>query len=191
MRYGTICADPPWPYDTRGPSCTKEARPNSYGTPLSLISSSDRYGHMSIEEICDLKPEAEKEAHLYLWVTNSFMQEGFQVVKAWGFDFKTILTWVKVKPDGTPSMKAGYYYRGATEHVLFATRGNLRLSGPPHPTVWLSPRLPHSVKPDCFYRTVEEQSPAPYLEMFARRARPHWYAWGNQVEHNLFSLSEA
>ena len=136
---------------------------------------------MSIKEICDLMPKSEADAHLYLWTTNAFFVEAHAVARAWGFKPKTVLTWVKMKSDGTPSMKQGHYFRGATEHALFAVKGSLRLRAERAlPTAYLWPRLPHSVKPEQFYALVEEASPPPYLELFARRNRLGWDAWGDQ-----------
>lgn len=183
-RYATIVADPPWPYDNvDGPRAAPEHRPNSWDSVAGSVSSANRYGSMSIRALCDLpvKDWAMDNAHLYLWTTNSFMCEAHEVATAWGFKQKTILTWGKMKANGTPSMKAGYYFRGATEHVLFCVRGRLRLAGLPAPTLYLSPRLAHSVKPDWVYSVAEQQSIGPRLEMFARRRRPGWDAWGDQV----------
>jgi N6-adenosine-specific RNA methylase IME4 len=143
----------------------------------------ERYDSMTIEALYDLRPPAERDAHVYLWTTNAFMVEAHQIVRAWGFTPKTICTWGKVQPDGRPSMKTGHYFRGATEHVIFGLRG--RLPFPPEhptPTLWLWPRLPHSVKPDAFYDLVERVSPGPYAELFARRARFGWdYPIGDQA----------
>ena len=140
---------------------------------------------MSIDQLKALPIKAciEPKAHLYLWTTNSFLVEAHEIARAWGFMPKTLLTWVKIKDAvrQEPSMKTGFYCRSATEHILFAVRGKLRLSGPLRPTAYLLPRLPHSVKPPFFYYLIEEQSPGPYLELFARRSRPHWDSWGNQV----------
>jgi N6-adenosine-specific RNA methylase IME4 len=125
---------------------------------------------------------ADNQAHLYLWTTNAFMREAHDLAEAWGFKVKTCLTWGKVKDDGTASMKTGYYFRGATEHCLFAVRGRLPLQVKHgKPTLYLSRRLPHSVKPEWFYALCEECSPGPRLELFARRARPGWTVWGNEV----------
>lgn len=179
--FKTIVADPPWPYnDVKG---LGNANPKYWHTVDGNVGSAPRYGAVSI---CDLKklPVAsitEEDAHLYLWTTNSFLVEAHELAVAWGFSPKTLLTWGKIKSDETVSMKAGYYFRGATEHVLFAVRGKLKLKGPCRPTLWLSPRLPHSVKPDWFYALVEEQSPEPRLEMFCRRPREGWSVWGDQV----------
>lgn len=178
--FATIAADPPWPYDNvDGPRATAEHRPNSWNT--ACTGSAPRYGSMSIAELCALPVPAQANSHLYLWTTNSFVVEAHEVARAWGFKPKTLITWGKMKSDGTPSMKAGYYFRGATEHVLFCVRGKLRLAGPASPTLFLSPRLAHSVKPEWFYGVVEQQSPGPYLEMFARKTRLGWSSWGNQV----------
>ncbi len=182
MKFKTIVADPPWPYDNKdGPRAAPEHRPNSWST--SCAGSAPRYGSMTMPELMAMKvaDAAEAAAHLYLWTTNSFMVEAHDLARAWGFRPKTVLTWGKMKPDGTPSMKTGYYFRGATEHVLFCVRGTLRLLGGACPTLHLSPRLPHSVKPEWFYAMVEQQSPGPYLELFARSTRLGWSSWGNEV----------
>ena len=178
-----IVADPPWPYEIRGPASSKEHRPNSHGAATSSV---ERYGAMSIAELCELKPQADKNAHCYIWTTNSFLVEAHTVARAWGFVPKTLLTWGKLKADGTPSMKTGFYFRGATEHCLFCVRGSLRLNDTKaRPTLYLSERMPHSRKPEWFYRLVEESSPAPYLEMFARRKRHGWASWGNEIASDV------
>ena len=83
-----------------------------------------------------------------------------------------MLTWVKMKDDGQPSMKTGYYFRGATEHCLFCVRGRCDCKALAMPTV-LYRRLPHSVKPGRFMDMVEEHfRPAPRLEIFARSGGP-------------------
>jgi len=182
-----IVADPPWPYSGRGPASSKEHRPNSYGAAPSSV---ERYGKMSMDELKAMQIPAHESAHLFLWTTNGFICEAHELARAWGFQPKTVVTWGKLKPDGTPSMKTGYYFRGATEHCLFATRGNLRLTGGPFPTLYLSRRLPHSVKPEWFYALCEECSPGPYLELFARRPRLNWTVWGNEVETNNSSTGQ-
>jgi N6-adenosine-specific RNA methylase IME4 len=182
MKFKTIYADPPWPYNhARAMPIRKELLHCQYG---GNVSSEERYGAISIESLKALPVPVADTAHLYLWTTNAFIAEAHEVARAWGFKPKTILTWVKVKKTGEPSMASGYYYRGASEHLLFAVRGSMRLAGPCRPTAYLLPRLPHSVKPDFFYDLIEEQSPGPYLELFARRLRRRWKSWGNQIESN-------
>ncbi len=186
-RYATIVADPPWPYNHAKAMPIRNDLTN-HGTPEGHGSSVMQYGAMSMLDLLRLRvgAHAARNSHLYLWFTNAFAKEAHQLATQWGFTPKTILTWVKVKPDGTPSMKMGYYFRGATEHVLFCVRGKLRLHAERAlPTAYLWPRTPHSVKPDAFYELVEEASPGPYLEMFARRKREGWACWGNELENDV------
>ena len=186
-KYRTIVADPPWPYDSPGDHLrpTKEQRPNSWNSPLAGPGSRKRYGAMEISDLCAIQPPAEDNAHLYLWTTNGFIEEAFEIAKAWGFKQKTILTWAKThqKEPARVSMKTGYYFRGASEHCLFCVRGSLPLqTDEALPTAYLWPRIgKHSAKPDAFYDLVEKASPGPYLELFSRRARlGDWHYWGDQ-----------
>ena len=185
-KYKTIIADPPWKYEGRGPASTKEHRPNSYGA---APSSEERYGAMTMEELKQLpiKNMSEDKAHLYLWVTNAFIERGWQLCKDWGFEPKTVVTRGKLRrADGKPSMKTGYYFRGATEHFIFATKGNLRLKDKAvEPTLFLSERLPHSVKPEWFYELVNRCSFDNKLELFARKEREGYDCFGNQVANSV------
>lgn len=188
--YRTIVADPPWQYRTPGKiGKTLAHRPNrDKGLSAFGAGSAVRYGAMSITELARLpvRDLANVDAHLYLWTTNSFLVEAHELMRLWGFSQKTVLTWTKIRQnDGRPSMKMGYYYRGATEHCLFGVRGKLRLRGPAASTAILAGRLPHSVKPEEFYHLVEQQSHGDYLELFARRPRAGWHVWGNQVESDV------
>lgn len=184
-KYPTIVADPPWPYDDSSGSAMRSPIYRLDGSIAKGVGVEDNYPTMSIAEIKSLpiREMAEKDAHLYLWTTNAFMVEAHEVAESWGFKPKTIVTWVKTKKDGSPSMKTGYYFRGATEHCLFCVRGSLRLQVRERgfPTVFFSERLPHSVKPEGFFAMIEEVSLAPRLELFARRPRGGWDVWGNEV----------
>lgn len=191
--YATVVADPPWQYDTdaRDPS----GRLRSAVIPRTVKADGtlakgvrDGYGRMTAGEIGILPVAAlaAKNAHLYLWTTNAFMVEAHRIAEAWGFKPKTILTWVKTH-QGDPcrvSMKTGYYFRGATEHVVFAVRGSLPLQTDEGiPTAFLWPRIgSHSVKPDAFGDLVERVSPGPYVELFARSPRLGWGHWGHGYE---------
>lgn len=198
LRYHTIVADPPWPYKTPGGGPLQSSpahRPRMWERHRAgeqvMFGSNHRnhYGSLSLDAIKALPVTqiAEDDAHLYLWTTNGFIVQAHEVAEAWGFRPVTVLTWTKVKP-GTaePSMKTGYYFRGATEHVLFCVRGSLRLTAKRGvSTAFLHPRTPHSVKPDAFFALVEECSPGPYLEMFARRVRPGWSVFGDEVSESI------
>jgi N6-adenosine-specific RNA methylase IME4 len=185
--FRTVLSDPPWPYDSTRAAVGNAGRGAQYGRAATIVQADvlAHYAVMSVEEIKALpvKSHVEDNAHLYLWTTNSFMVEAHEVARDWGFEPKTIITWVKTYKDNPtrPSMKTGYWYRSATEHILFAVRGSLPLRGPAAPTAVLSPRLPHSVKPQWCYQLIEQQSPGPYLELFARNIRAGWDAWGDQI----------
>lgn len=179
-KYQTVVADPPWPYNTRD-AITRCYKTNG---KVALGVGDTGYQFLGMRELKRLEVGelATPNAHLYLWTTNAFIVEAHELARAWGFQPKTIITWVKVKEDGSPSMKTGYYFRGATEHILFCVRGSLRLTtNLGQPTIFFHRRLPHSVKPKKFFRWVEKCSPGPYLELFARRRRSNWDAWGNEV----------
>lgn len=182
--FRTVVSDPPWPYKSSDLKAAPSHRPNTWDGPTGGVAARERYKLMSVSDIAALHVPVLDDAHLYLWTTNSFMVAAHQVAEAWGFKPKTILTWVKTKADGTPSMKMGYWFRGATEHILFAVRGSLRLQADRAlPTAYLWPRLNrHSEKPSEFYDLVEEASSGPYLDMFARRSRPGWTSWGDELE---------
>lgn len=195
--FRTIVADPPWPYETATKGTRAlPAQQVADGSRLQRPVSDWTYEPMPMDEILALPVSdvAGPSAHLYLWVTNSFIAEGLEVVKAWGFTYKTMLTWAKTQ-QGYPiraSMKSGYYFRGATEHVLFGVRGSCP---PPDglalPTAYLWPRLArHSEKPHEFYSEVAEpMSPEPRLEMFARGYRHGWTTWGAQADdENMLGL---
>lgn len=186
--YSTIVADPPWPYETRVNGT--RAITHSIKRDGSVARGVDDmgYGVMSIADLCALPVIAisAPDAHLYLWVTNSFMVEGHEICRAWGFTPKTILTWAKTHQDDPcrVSMKTGYYFRGATEHAIFAVRGSMPLQTEEGvPTAFLWPRIgAHSVKPDAFLDLVERCSPGPYVELFCRRPRLGWDSWGKGYE---------
>jgi N6-adenosine-specific RNA methylase IME4 len=161
MTYPTIVSDPPWSYrDTLGPR-----------------GAGHHYPTMTLADLCALPvfSWARPDAHLYLWVTNSHLREGLDLVKAWGFEYKTMLTWIK-----SGSLGLGHYYRVNTEHCLFAVRGRLDVLRHDVRNHFTAPIGKHSSKPEAFYDLVEQMSPAPRLEMFARHQRLGWDTWGNE-----------
>jgi len=182
--YRTVVADPPWRY-TGKPHEEYEVRRNGR---RNAVIAEGHYPTMEVSQIAAL-PVAElaaDEAHLYLWVTNPILTQQrtdldpMEVVRRWGFEAKALLTWVKT---GAPGM--GWYWRGMTEHVVFAVRGDLGI--PSHlreHNVFTAPRRDHSQKPDSFMDMVERVSPPEYLELFARRQRIGWSTWGDEaLEH--------
>ncbi|SOE08505.1 N6-adenosine-specific RNA methylase IME4 [Hoeflea halophila] len=175
-KFKTILADPPWQFVNRTGKVAPEHRRLS------------RYGTMSLPEIQELPVAdvADTTAHLYLWVPNALLPEGLEVMKSWGFNYKTNLIWHKIRKDGgSDGRGVGFYFRNVTEIILFGVRGkNARTLDPGRTQVnYLATRKrEHSRKPDEQYDLIEACSPGPYLEMFARGTRPKWTVWGNQAD---------
>lgn len=177
-KYETIYCDPPWRFQNRtGKVAPEHKRLNRYDT-MSL----DEIKNMPIEEIT-----AEK-CHLYLWVPNALLPEGIEVLKAWGFDYKTNIIWEKVRKDGEPDGRGvGFYFRNVTEVLLFGIKGSPnRTLDPARSQVNLirTQKREHSRKPDEMVELIERCSPGPYIELFARGDRPGWDMWGNQADES-------
>lgn len=177
-RFATVLADPPWRFTNRTGKMAPEHRRLS------------RYGTMSLEEIMEL-PVAQcvlPQSHLYLWVPNALILEGLEVMKRWGFTYKTNLVWYKTRKDGGPDGRGvGFYFRNVTELVLFGVRGNLRTLPPGRrqTNIIVKQKREHSRKPDELYPLIEACSPGPYLELFARTRRPDWTHWGDEVPEGM------
>ena len=175
-KFSTILADPPWRYQ------------NSTGKVAPQHKRLHRYSCLSVEEIAIL-PVADIAAdtsHLYLWTPNAMLAEGLSVMKAWGFCYKTNIVWHKVRKDGGPDGRGvGFYFRNVTELVLFGTRGkNARTAAPGRRQVnfMATRKREHSRKPDELYEIIEQCSPSPWIELFARGRRDGWESWGDEVD---------
>lgn len=136
---------------------------------------------MDIEEIkaMPVAKIADDNAILWLWTTNAHLRVAFDVVAAWGFEYRTLLTWVKDR------MGTGEWLRGQTEHCMLAVRGKPIFLQGNHTTVLEAMRREHSRKPEEFYALVEETSPGNRVELFARQKRVGWQHFGDQPQ--LFS----
>jgi N6-adenosine-specific RNA methylase IME4 len=173
--FGTILADPPWRFSNRTGKMAPEHQ--------RLL----RYPTMELEEIMELPVPllAAPQSHLYLWVPNALLAEGLEVMKRWGFTYKTNIVWYKTRKDGGPDGRGvGFYFRNVTEIILFGVRGNLRTLDPGRTQVNIitANKREHSRKPDEQYSIIESCSPGPYLELFARYPQPNWACWGNEVD---------
>jgi len=176
--FATILADPPWRFENRTGKMAPEHQ--------RLL----RYSTMTMEEILDLPVGrlAAASSHLYLWVPNALLAEGLEVMRRWGFAYKTNLVWYKVRKDGGPDGRGvGFYFRNVTELVLFGIRGRMRTLEPGRTQTNLlaTRKREHSRKPDELYDIVEACSPGPYLELFARHPRRGWAQWGNEEVEDL------
>jgi N6-adenosine-specific RNA methylase IME4 len=173
VQFGAVLADPPWRFTNR----TGKVAPEHQRL--------HRYSTMTLAEIVGLPVQrlTLPRSHLYLWVPNALILEGLEVMRAWSFTYKTMLVWHKVRKDGgSDGRGVGFYFRTVTEPVLFGVRGQLRTLPPGRRQVNLmaARKREHSRKPDELYDIIESCSPGPYLELFARHARPGWRQWGDQ-----------
>lgn len=176
-----IVADPPWRIDLNRKTphrCSghKDGKPWQHKNVAQLT-----YPTMSDDEIAALRPPIAEEAHLYLWTVNAKVEAAYRVAREWGFRPSSLLTWVKT-PMG---IGLGGTYCNTTEFCLFARRGTLAATKRVETTWWHWKRGPHSKKPEAFQTMVEQVSPGPYLELFARRKRPGWASWGNEIASDV------
>lgn len=161
--YEVIYADPPWRYDF---------------IPVAKDKVENHYSTMPTPEICALQFNIAKNAVLYLWVTAPKLPDGLEVMKAWGFTYKTQMVWDK----GSPAY--GYWFRGQHEILLVGTRGKFSPPGKYEriPSVWRETRTGHSVKPKGIRDLIKQWFPhAKRLEVFARDLAEGWDCWGNEV----------
>jgi N6-adenosine-specific RNA methylase IME4 len=173
--FSTILVDPPWRFQNRTGKMAPEHRRLR------------RYRTMDVEEIQALPvgSHARDKSHLYLWCPNALLEDGLSIFKAWGFTYKTNLVWLKIRKDGGPDGRGvGFYFRNTTELLLFGVRGKLRTLAPGRRQVNVIARRKreHSRKPDEQYALIEQCSPGPYLELFARERVPGWTCWGDEVD---------
>jgi N6-adenosine-specific RNA methylase IME4 len=161
-KFATIVIDPPWDWGDEGDQDQfGRARPDYATLSLSQLAA------LPVTELAD------DDCHLYLWITNRSLPKGFALLEQWGFRYVTCLTWCK------PSIGMGNYFRGSTEHLLFGVRGSQALRRRDLGTWFPAPRPgEHSAKPPEAYELIENASPGPYLEMFARSERDGWTQWG-------------
>lgn len=170
VKFPTITVDPPWDWgDEEDIDQKGRAKPD--------------YATMPFDEILNFPVGdfADKDCHIYLWITNRSLPKGFALLEKWGFRYITCITWCK------PSFGMGNYFRGATEHILFGVKGSQELKRKNASTWFEAPRGKggHSSKPEEFYKLVESCSPGPYLEIFARseEKRSDWTQWGSNIEN--------
>jgi N6-adenosine-specific RNA methylase IME4 len=174
-RFATILADPPWRFVNRTGKMAPEHKRLA------------RYSTLSTAAICAL-PVGEvttSTAHLYLWTPNALLPEALEVMRAWGFEYKSNIVWHKIRKDGgSDGRGVGFYFRNVTELLLFGVKGRTARTLQPGRTqvnYLASRKREHSRKPDEQYGLIEACSRGPFLEMFARGTRAGWTYWGNEA----------
>lgn len=181
-RYRTIVADPPWDHDRTGVNIRDGGRITAPPYPT-----------MTLEEIAALPVRELAEAdrwhvngnrggsHLYLWTTSRYLEAAHGIARAWGFTPTAVLVWCKP----VRGWNVGGTWPSNVEFVLYGRRGSPPATGRALSRWYEWPRGKHSAKPEAFYDLVEQISPGPYLELFARRQRLGWDTWGNEALNHV------
>jgi N6-adenosine-specific RNA methylase IME4/ParB-like chromosome segregation protein Spo0J len=161
--FRVLVIDPPWEYASRGDDPTHRA-----GNPYPSMTP-DAIRALPVAALaCD-------DAVLWLWATNAHLPLAFGLVEAWGFTYKTCLTWVKNK------IGTGDWLRGQTEHCLLAVRGKPTVTLKGQSTALPAPARKHSEKPEEFYALVEALCPGSKVELFSRKKRKGWNQHGDEL----------
>jgi N6-adenosine-specific RNA methylase IME4 len=173
-KYQIIYADPPWSYKNKN-------------TGGSMISGAEKkYPCLSVEEISliPIKQMADKDSVLFLWATVPLLPEALLVMDAWGYKYKTMITWRKIM-----SLGMGYWFRGQCEHLLFGTRGKVKAFRLQEANFIQSKAEKHSQKPQAFRELIEratkDMPTRNMIELFARQKTEGWDVWGNEVESDI------
>ncbi|MCZ6610450.1 MAG: MT-A70 family methyltransferase [Alphaproteobacteria bacterium] len=174
-KFSTLLMDPPWRFMNRTGKVAPEHKRLA------------RYSTMRTEDLEQLPigDLAQDCSHLYLWCPNALLGDGLRLMEAWGFTYKTNIVWYKIRKDGGPDGRGvGFYFRNVTEMVLFGVKGKMRTLAPGRrqTNIMLHRKREHSWKPPTLYNIMEDCSPGPYVELFARERRNGWSQWGNEVD---------
>lgn len=188
-QFEVVVADPPWPFRDKGtrlaPSYAGDQRERAH------------YDVMTVEDICrawQLLPRlCAPDAFLFLWAPHALVIDGTatRVARAWGFEPKQEIIWVKTAANGSPRIGGGHYARLATEPMLLCRRGRARVARRDMPNLIFAPRTRHSAKPDESYTYIEQLTGASrLLELYARRRySERWTVWGNEAPASSAEVS--
>jgi N6-adenosine-specific RNA methylase IME4 len=187
--FGVVYADPPWRFETyneKGRSRCPDWKPFKDSPSL-------HYETMSFDDLLAMPVESvvREDACLFLWISWPMLIGALDIIKAWGFEYKTCgFAWIKADVSTVDMFDApkevqigtGYWTRSNSEVCLLATRGKpKRLNADVRQGI-IAPRREHSRKPDGIHERIERLVAGPYLELFARQKRAEWTVWGNQTD---------
>ncbi len=186
IKYNVIYADPPWSYDNKTTGRTDGNQPLGSGA-------NTKYDTMSFKNLLDMPINSitEKNAVLFLWATNPLLPEALQLLKSWGFNYKTMLTWKK-------NTGTGYWFIGRTEHLLLGVKGNVKAFRSGLIGFHSCKSGKHSQKPHHFRQLINEAVKVSFkepkkLELFARDRNDlfpdyeyqGWDVYGNECEQSI------
>ena len=182
-KYRVIYADPPW--DFKNWSDKGMYVPPVKGKGGGSKNATMHYPCMSIKDICEIPVSkiADDNCVLLMWTTDPMLEKSFDVIKSWGFTYKTMgFVWAKTNKTNLGFFKGlGYWTRANPEYCLLATKGKPKRVSNNVNTLVVSDRREHSRKPDEMYTRIEKLLDGPYVELFARNTKDGWDSWGNEV----------
>ena len=172
-KVGVVYADPPWPFATWSDKGKDRSPEKHYHVP-------------NVQDIFALDKQvwqvAASDCALFLWVTMPQLQLGLNVMRGWGFEYKTVaFTWVKLNQDGSPFKGLGYWTRANSEICLLGTRGHPQRLAKNISQVVMTGRGRHSAKPWEVRHRISQLVAGPYLELYARERAIDWLSWGDQL----------
>ena len=173
-KYKIIYADPPWTYDDKALAGNRGA-----GCKYDLMTDVE-IKQLPINQISD------EDCILFIWGTYPKIQECLDVIKSWGFTYKTkAFTWIKQNTNGTLFMGMGRWTRSNDEFILLATKGKPKRINAGIKSVEITIIQEHSEKPDIFRKRILELcGDLPRIELFARTKIHGWDVWGNDEKLN-------
>ena len=181
-KYNIILADPPWKFAPMG------IAPEKIHKNLATHSAAENhYKTMTISELKGLPVQAveAKDSVLFMWVTAPFLSQSLDIMKTWGYKYKTIaFVWAKQRDSGIWAHAGGWYTLSQTELCLLGTRGKtVKRCSKNQKQLIVAKRTRHSEKPIEVYERIEAMyGEVQKLEMFARRQRVGWDCWGDEVD---------
>lgn len=175
-KYKIIYADPPWEVMAGSKQGRRDGE-SEKSLPLTYLTMKlDHIKDLPIREIKD------KDSVLFLWTINKYLEQSYEVARAWGFKPSTMLVWNKT-PKG---IGLGGTFTLANEYLLFCRSGTVKANKRVKGNWWHMPRERHSKKPDFFRdMIVDTFGDLPRVELFARQKTDGWDIWGNELENDL------
>lgn len=177
-KYNVIYADPPWKYQSKQPF-------RMQGTRFHRLE--EVYQTATVEDMSrwDIGRIAAPDCALFMWSTDSHLPEAIELMKAWGFKYRTVgFVWVKQTSKGNLVRNLGQWTLKSEELCLIGTKGRAHGLKVAHniPQLVFEERTQHSKKPEAVPDLIEKMFGAvPRIELFARQTRPGWDCWGNEV----------
>lgn len=172
LRAGVILCDPPWAYRLYSDKGAAKAPQAHYACMDAASLAALPVNHL-----------AAPDCALLMWATAPMLPNAMALMRAWGFQYKTAGAWAKQSRTGAAwAFGTGYCFRSAAEFFLLGTLGRPKVRSRSVRNLIVAPVREHSRKPPALHQMAEQLYDGPYVELFAREARPGWSCWGNEVE---------